>query len=78
MTAEALDTPFLLLPYRPETDTAHTKTFINNFFKANREGSRSHSGASLGTELVLTDIAVHSPAETHIYNVSANVSIGLV
>jgi hypothetical protein len=56
--AEALDTPFLLLPFRPETDTIPAKTFINNFFKGNREGSRHYTGSSLRRELVLTDPAV--------------------
>ncbi|THY02666.1 DUF1708-domain-containing protein [Aureobasidium pullulans] len=56
--AEALDTPFLLLPFRPETDTIPAKTFINNFFKGNREGSRHYTGSSLRRELVLTDPAI--------------------
>ena len=58
LAAEALDTPFLLLPFRPETDTVPAKTFINNFFKSNREGNRNYAGTSLRRELVLTDPAV--------------------
>lgn len=58
LVAEALDTPFLLLPFRPETDTASAKTFVGNFFKANREGSQHYTGSSLRRELVLTDPAV--------------------
>jgi len=48
----------LLLPFRPETDTVPAKTFINNFFKSNREGSNNYAGSSLRRELVLTDPAV--------------------
>lgn len=58
MLAEALDTPFLLLPFRPETDTVPAKTFINNFYKGNREGSKNYTGSSLRRELILTDPAV--------------------
>ncbi|KAH0386816.1 DUF1708-domain-containing protein, partial [Aureobasidium melanogenum] len=56
--AEALDTPFLLLPFRPETDTVPAKTFINNFYKGNREGSKNYTGSSLRRELILTDPAI--------------------
>jgi len=53
--AEALDTPFLLLPFRPETDISAPRTFIRNFFKANREGSHDFRGAALQKELRLTE-----------------------
>ncbi|KAI5194670.1 DUF1708-domain-containing protein [Aureobasidium subglaciale] len=56
--AEALDTPFLLLPFRPDTNTVAAKTFINNFFKGNRDGTRNYNGSSLRRELVLTDPAI--------------------
>lgn len=46
------------MPFRPETDTVPAKTFINNFYKGNREGSKNYTGSSLRRELVLTDPAV--------------------
>lgn len=52
--AELLDTPFLLLPFRPDTDVNSARTFIHNFFKANREGSPEYVGEGLRRELRLT------------------------
>lgn len=56
--AEALDAPFLLLPFRPDTDTSPSRVFIQNFFAANKEGSSQYTGSSLRKEVVLTDPAV--------------------
>ncbi|PNS20437.1 hypothetical protein CAC42_5887 [Sphaceloma murrayae] len=53
--AEALDTPFLLLPFRPEGDITSARTFVRNYFKANKEGSREFMGTSLARELRLTE-----------------------
>lgn len=53
--AEALDTPFLLLPFRPEGDVSSARTFIHNFFKANRVGAFEYRGESLRRELRLTE-----------------------
>lgn len=56
--AEALDAPFLLLPFRPETDIGPARTFIQNFYTANRNGDTHYTGISLRKELVLTEPAV--------------------
>ncbi|KAF2157718.1 hypothetical protein K461DRAFT_290008 [Myriangium duriaei CBS 260.36] len=53
--AEALDTPFLLLPFRPEGDINSARTFIRNFFKGNKEGSYEYRGEALQRELRLTE-----------------------
>lgn len=53
--AEALDTPFLLLPFRPEGDVSSARTFIRNYFRANREGSMQYRGEPLKRELRLTE-----------------------
>jgi len=53
--AEALDTPFLLLPFRPGTDVTPAKTFIRNFFKFNQDGSPNYRGGALQQELRLTE-----------------------
>ncbi|KXL46034.1 hypothetical protein M433DRAFT_67457 [Acidomyces richmondensis BFW] len=52
--AEALDAPFLLLPFRPDTDPSGARTFIRNFYKYNSEGSDQYRGAGLQQELRLT------------------------
>lgn len=56
--AEALDAPFLLLPFRPEADTGPAKAFIRNFYKANKEGMLQYHGSDLRKELSLTEPAV--------------------
>lgn len=48
----ALDVPFLLLPYRPTSDPSAGRTFIRNFFSADRERLR---GQRLEQELRLTE-----------------------
>lgn len=56
--AEALDSPFLLLPFRPETDVNSARAFIQNFYTLSQGGSMQYTGASLRKELVLTEPAV--------------------
>ncbi|KAF2766906.1 DUF1708-domain-containing protein [Teratosphaeria nubilosa] len=56
--AEALDSPFLLLPFRPDSDPSGARSFIRNFYQANSEGSSQYRGASLQQELRLTDPVV--------------------
>ena len=56
--AEALEAPFFLLPFRPETDISPARTFIRNFFAETHSGSLHYTGASLQKELVLTEHAV--------------------
>lgn len=55
ITAEALDTPFLLLPFRPDSDAGGARSFVRNFYKSNAEGSEQYRGASLRQELRLTE-----------------------
>lgn len=56
--AEALDAPFFLLPFRPETDVSPSRIFIRSFYAANQAGSAQYTGASLRKELSLTEHAV--------------------
>jgi len=56
--AEALNAPFLLLPFRPETDVGPARAFIRNFYTANHDGSHLYTGASLRKELNLSEPAV--------------------
>ncbi|KAF2723302.1 DUF1708-domain-containing protein, partial [Polychaeton citri CBS 116435] len=53
--AEALDTPFLLLPFRPDSDASGVRTFIASFFRENMNGSSRYRGNGLKQELRLTD-----------------------
>ncbi|KAK4984382.1 hypothetical protein LTR50_006637 [Elasticomyces elasticus] len=53
--ADALDTPLLLLPFRPGTDPSSARTFIRNFFHTNAQGGDQYRGTSLQQELRLTD-----------------------
>ncbi|KAK5736162.1 multicopy suppressor of a budding defect [Elasticomyces elasticus] len=55
---EALNAPFMLLPFRPGTDASSSRTFIRDFYKSNREGSQHYRGSSLAQELRLTEAAV--------------------
>ena len=57
-TAEALDAPFLLLPFRPDSNSSETRGFIRNFFKYNSEGSSQYRGQALQQELRLTEPVV--------------------
>lgn len=56
--AEALDSPFFLLPFRPETDAGPARTFIRNFYVAGQTNSTHYTGESLRKELVLTEQVV--------------------
>ncbi|GAB1727586.1 hypothetical protein NU195Hw_g4661t1 [Hortaea werneckii] len=56
--AEALDSPFLLLPFRPDSDAGGARTFIRSYYKANAEGSSQYRGAGLQQELRLTEPVV--------------------
>ncbi|KAI5365975.1 putative meiotically up-regulated protein Msb1/Mug8 [Septoria linicola] len=56
--AEALDSPFMLLPFRPNTDPQGARTFIHNFYKSNAERGTQYRGDSLKQELRLTDSLV--------------------
>ncbi|KAH5039821.1 hypothetical protein HBI74_023170 [Parastagonospora nodorum] len=55
MKSRALDMPFVLLPFRPTSDTSASRNFIRNFFKADYEGSGQYRGEGLATELRLTE-----------------------
>lgn len=54
----ALDTPFLLLPFRPSSDATTSRTFIRNFFNNAVERGSPVSGGDLAQELRLTDPVV--------------------
>lgn len=56
--AEALNAPFLLLPFRPSSDPSPARSFINTFFKSNASGSQQYRGTTLQQELRLTDPTV--------------------
>ncbi|KXT02629.1 hypothetical protein AC579_5451 [Pseudocercospora musae] len=55
LRAEALDAPFMLLPFRIHSDPQGARTFIRNFYKSNAERSTQYRGESLKQELRLTD-----------------------
>ncbi|CAI6331547.1 unnamed protein product [Periconia digitata] len=55
MKARALDTPFILLPFRPASDQSAARNFIRNFFKSAYEGSRQYEGEGLAQELRLAE-----------------------
>jgi hypothetical protein len=54
-TAEALDSPFLLLPFRLDSDPTPARAFIAKFFKSNASGAHQYRGESLQQELRLTE-----------------------
>lgn len=58
LPAEALDAPFFLLPFRPDSDPAGGRIFIRNYYKSNAERSSQYKGESLKQELRLTDSVV--------------------
>lgn len=58
LRAEALDSPFLLLPFRPNSDQSSARSFVNTFFKSNASGSQQYRGSSLQQELRLTSPTV--------------------
>ncbi|KAF2498476.1 hypothetical protein BU16DRAFT_295577 [Lophium mytilinum] len=55
MKSRALDMPFLLLPFRPGSDTSAARNMIRSFFKAQFEGSSQYTGEGLNQELRLTE-----------------------
>jgi hypothetical protein len=55
MKSRALDMPFLLLPFRPASDTSSARNFVRNFFKASLQGSAQYTGEGLHQELRLTE-----------------------
>lgn len=50
--AVALDMPFLLLPFRPASDPSAARSFIRNYFNADKGAIQ---GARLSQELLLTE-----------------------
>ncbi|KAF2636720.1 DUF1708-domain-containing protein [Massarina eburnea CBS 473.64] len=55
LKARGLDTPFILLPFRPSSDPSAARNFIRNFFKAAYEGTRQYEGESLAQEVRLAE-----------------------
>lgn len=51
----ALDTPFLLLPFRPSSDASNARAFIRTFFNNSVARGAPISGNELAQELRLTD-----------------------
>jgi hypothetical protein len=58
--------PFMILPFRPTSDTSASRNFVRSFFKAAYEGTRMYSGESLAQELRLTEPLVGHPPYTYI------------
>lgn len=56
LIASALDMPFLLLPFRPASDPVAARSFIRNYFNADRP-YQLH-GDRLSQELLLTEPTV--------------------
>ncbi|KAJ5124232.1 uncharacterized protein N7515_008057 [Penicillium bovifimosum] len=55
LKARALDTPFLLLPFRPSSDPSAARTFIRNYFNQSVEKGSPVNGDDLTQELRLTE-----------------------
>ncbi|KAI9811322.1 MAG: hypothetical protein M1827_005481 [Pycnora praestabilis] len=55
LKSKALETPFLLLPFRPTSDPSAARTFIRNFFNAGSERAGKMRGQQLRQELRLTE-----------------------
>ncbi|KAL9064964.1 MAG: hypothetical protein Q9157_007643 [Trypethelium eluteriae] len=53
--SRALDMPFLLLPFRPDSDPSSAKIFIRNFFKSLFDGTGYYRGEALRQEMRLTE-----------------------
>lgn len=49
-----MDSPFLLLPFRLDSDPTPARAFIDKFFKSNASGAQQYRGDSLQQELRLT------------------------
>jgi hypothetical protein len=58
--AAALDTPFLLLPFRPSSDPSAARTFIRNYFNQSFEKGSPVNGEDLAQELRLTEPMVRN------------------
>ncbi|KAH1432001.1 DUF1708 domain-containing protein [Aspergillus fumigatus Af293] len=58
LKARALQTPFLLLPFRPTTESSDARYFIRNYFNKSVEKGAPWSGDALSQELRLTDPTV--------------------
>ncbi|KAF7166527.1 hypothetical protein CNMCM5623_000152 [Aspergillus felis] len=58
LKARALQTPFLLLPFRPTTESSDARYFIRNYFNKSVEKGSPWSGDALSQELRLTDPTV--------------------
>ncbi|KAF1981015.1 hypothetical protein K402DRAFT_425764 [Aulographum hederae CBS 113979] len=55
MKSRALDTPFLLLPFRPGSDASASRSFVRNYFRSLYETGDRHYGRGLQQELRLTE-----------------------
>jgi hypothetical protein len=47
--------PFMLLPFRPTSDTSASRNFVRSFFKAAYDGTRQYRGEGLAQELRLAE-----------------------
>ena len=63
LTLQALDVPFLLLPFRPSSDPSAARTFVRNFFYPPQERERLR-GSALEHDIRVTEVMVclDSPA----------------
>jgi hypothetical protein len=57
--------PFMILPFRPTSDTSASRNFVRNFFKAAYEGTQLYAGDGLAQELRLTEPLVRHPRHTY-------------
>ncbi|KAJ5692556.1 hypothetical protein N7462_001979 [Penicillium macrosclerotiorum] len=55
LKARALDTPFLLLPFRPSSDPSAARTFVRNYFNQSFEKGSPINGDALMQELRLNE-----------------------
>lgn len=62
----ALDTPFLLLPFRPSSDPSAARTFIRNYFTQSFEKGSPVCGDALVQELRLNEPMVRHTCDIHV------------
>ncbi|THC98022.1 hypothetical protein EYZ11_002524 [Aspergillus tanneri] len=58
LKSRALQTPFLLLPFRPSSDSSAARSFIRNYFNQSVERGSPLNGDALSQELRLSDPTV--------------------
>ena len=59
--------PFVILPFRPSSQSGDCRHFIRSYFKSHYEGHDAFRGANLQNDLRLTEPLVSSEAKVILY-----------